>query len=324
MENQTLSTSSFKLFFIKFLIPSVLLIGIFAVALDYLFETKIIFKTYTSGAYKIYRNRNINSLLEIPVFGSSRAAGSYIPDLLDTNCFNYGIEKTGHALLELFLKNELSKNKTTPIIINFDYGLWNDGMDDHYNEGIGDLSNYIPNLKDDEIKNIFNKYDSWYYYVKGIRYYGYYQYYYKNYYSNKSKKNYLNKGGFFLREKTSQANLDEGIRARKLNPVKLSFTCGRENNFVNLLSHNKGRKIFIVIAPYHWSFMRTLKGKNWTDLFLERIKKIPNIYVLDYGAVSYPDSLFKNTTHVNYLGAKEFSNTLKEKLQEYAPGYFNN
>ncbi|MGZ4056888.1 MAG: hypothetical protein ACXVPM_18390, partial [Bacteroidia bacterium] len=65
---------------------------------------------------------NIQS--EIPIFGSSRAAGSYIPDLLDTNCFNYGVEKTEHLLLELFLKNEYAKKKTTPIIINFDYDCW--------------------------------------------------------------------------------------------------------------------------------------------------------------------------------------------------------
>ena len=315
MENPTSSTSNFRAFFFKFLFPSVLIIGVFAVTFDYLFVKKIIFNSSSSGAYKIYRNKNLNLKSEIPIFGSSRAAGSYVPDLLDTNCYNYGIEKTEHRLIEIFLKNELSKNKTTPIIINFDYEIWVDW--------IGDLSNYIPNLEDSEINTLFNKHDSWYYHIKGIRFYGFYQYYFKQYKGSKSKKNVVNKGGFFLKEKTPMAELKKNIEMRKKNPIQYSPSKKLEDDFLKLLSQNNGRKIFIVIAPYHHTFMENLNGKDLADIYIEKMKKLNGVYVFDYSGVSYPDSLFKDTGHLNFIGAQKFCKELKVKLHENATPYFN-
>ena len=252
---------------------------------------------------------------EIPIFGSSRAAGSYIPDLLDTNCYNYGIEKTEHKLIEVFLKNEFRKNKTTPIIINFDYDIWANW--------IGDPSNYIPNLQFEEIRNLFLKEDSWYYHVYGIRFYGFYQHYFKTFYASLSKKNFINKGGFFLREKTPIEDLNEDIRMRSVHPAEYCSIKKYENTFSRLLSTNKGRKIFIVLAPYHNSFMKTLKGKELADIYLEKLKKLPNVFVLDYSLIEYPDAYYKNTGHLNYIGAKRFSADLKKDLHSVASGYFN-
>ncbi|MGZ4034197.1 MAG: hypothetical protein ACXVP4_04985 [Bacteroidia bacterium] len=272
-------------------------------------------QSYTEGAYKIYRNKNMNIQSEIPIFGSSRAAGSYIPDLLDTNCFNYGVEKTEHLLLELFLKNEYAKKKTTPIIINFDYDCWNDWL--------GDLSNYIPNLDDPQVENLFKKNDHWYFHVNGIRYYGYYQYYYKNFVGGRSKKNYIDKGGFFLLEKTPKSDLENEINARKTSPVQYFPNAKVEKEFLDLLGANNGRKIFVVLAPYHSSIMKNLYGKEFADQFFEKLKKVPNVYFFDYSDKIYPDSHFKNTTHLNYIGAKEFSSELKKKFHAITPEYFN-
>lgn len=311
---QISSTSSFKLFLVKFVFPVFIIVGIVAVLFDYIFDRKIILNTQSSGAYKIYRNINIESESEIPIFGSSRASGSYIPDVLDSNCFNYGIEKTQFDLLELFLKNELSKNKITPIIINFDYEIWSDW--------IGDYANYIPNLNNKDIQKYFQKFDKCYYHIPGLRYYGFYQHYFKNYIGNSSKKNYVNKGGFFLLEKTSAKDLSEEVELRKNDPFTYTVNIEKENRFINLLAMNKKCKIFIVIAPYHNSYMKILNGRNAANQFLMKIKKNPNVYVFDYSDVSYPDSMFKNTTHLNYLGAQKFSTELKAKFHYIVPDYF--
>jgi hypothetical protein len=315
MEKQNLYTSSFKYFLLKFLTPSVLIVGIMLLGFDYWFDHKIIFKTETSGAYKIHRNKDISITSEIPIFGSSRAAGSYIPDLIDSNCYNYGIEKTEHLLIEVFLKNEYAKNKTTPIIVNLDYESWTDW--------IGDWCNYIPNLDNAEISRLFEKHDHWYYHVKGIRYFGYYQFYIKNYMGARSKKNHVNKGGFFLLEKTPKTDLDEEIKLREKMPMEYYPNEVVENEFCRLVSENHGRKIFIVVAPYHNSIMKNIIGKPSADVFFEKLKKIPNVYFFDYSSTPYPDAYFKNTTHLNFLGAKQFSAELKEKFHQISPEYFN-
>jgi hypothetical protein len=315
MEKQNSSTSSFKYFFLTFLIPAIVIVGIVAIGIDYWFDQQIIFKAETSGAYKVHRNKDLTFPEEIPIFGSSRAAGSYIPDLIDSNCFNYGIEKTEHLVFETFIKNEYAKNKKTPIIINMDYESWVDW--------IGDLCNYIPNLDDAGVQQLFKDHDKWYYHVRGLRYYGYYQYYTKNYLGTRSKKNYINKGGFFLLEKTPESHLREEIKLRETSSVIYYPNELVENEFYNLIAANPGRKIFIVMAPYHNSVMKTLKGKEYADAYFEKIKKIPNVYFFDYSSTTYPDSYFKNTTHLNFKGAQAFSTELKKQFHKIEPAYFN-
>jgi hypothetical protein len=310
----TSSISSFKRFLLRFIIPTFIIVGGFAVLFDLFFDRKIILNTQSSGAYKIYRNINIKNELEIPIFGSSRASGSYIPDVIDSNCFNYGIEKTQFNLLELFLKKELAQNKTTPIIINLDYEIWADWIGDH--------ANYIPNLNDKDVQDYFKKEDKWYYHVTGMRYYGFYQHYFKNYIANGSQKNYLNKGGFFLLNKSSPEDLNNEIELRKNTPFVYTPNAEKETRFINLMSINIKRKIFVVIAPYHSSYIRTLKGRNSANRFLEEIKKHSNFAVLDYSDAAYPDSMFINTTHLNYIGANRFSRQLKTEFNKYTPEYF--
>ncbi|HET6226131.1 MAG TPA: hypothetical protein VFF27_07610 [Bacteroidia bacterium] len=315
MEQATSSISNFKRFLIRFLFPSVLVIGIVTVAIDFFFTNRIILKTQSAGAYKIYRNIYETHLQEIPVFGSSRASGSYIPDIIDTTIFNYGIEKTQFNLLRIFLTQEFKQNKKKPVIINFDYEEWADW--------IGDPANCIPNLNSTAIESYFKKYDEWYYHVVGLRYFGLYQHYLKNYIGNNSQKNYLNKGGFFLLEKTTQEDLNEEIKLRMKTPGEYFPNPEKEQQLIDLFARAGQRQCFVVVAPYHHSYMKQLKGKPLADLFFKKIEQLPNVHVFDESDAPYADSLFKNTTHLNYKGAVRFSTELKEKLHAVCPDYFN-
>jgi len=109
---------------------------------------------------------------------------------------------------------------------------------------------------------------------------------------------------------------------RKKTPFVYTPNAEKENRFINLMSINIKRKIFVVITPYHSSYIRTLKGRNSANRFLEEIKKLSNVAVLDYSDAAYPDSMFINTTHLNYIGANRFSRQLKTEFNKYTPEYF--
>jgi hypothetical protein len=109
---------------------------------------------------------------------------------------------------------------------------------------------------------------------------------------------------------------------RRSTPFRYVSDSEKEAHFVKLVSENKGRKIIIVVAPYHKSYLQPLEGREEAAVFFNKIKQLKNVYVLDYGDAPYADSLFKNTTHLNYLGAKKFSIELKGNLHAFAPEYF--
>jgi hypothetical protein len=46
---------------------------------------------------------------------------------------------------------------------------------------------------------------------------------------------------------------------------------------------------------------------------------LPNVTVLDYGRMEFPNSSYQNTSHLNYTGALAFSEELGRKLKEVVP-----
>ena len=49
-------------------------------------------------------------------------------------------------------------------------------------------------------------------------------------------------------------------------------------------------------------------------IFLVKLSKFPNVKVIDFSHVDYPDNLFMNTIHLNYYGAKRFTKELKAEM----------
>ena len=80
-----------------------LILGLSAFGLGWVFEQYIIYGSKATGASKTNRILHETHLNEIPIFGSSRAEGSYVPSILGEDYFNYGIAGTqnerGLALL---------------------------------------------------------------------------------------------------------------------------------------------------------------------------------------------------------------------------------
>ena len=166
MGRQNLYIFNFSIFVIKI----IALVAIIGGAFNFAFEELIIFKSEINGAYKVNRILTKTEKDEIPIFGSSRAEGNFVPSIIDSNnCFNYGISATQANIWLFFLEQELKKEKTTPIIINFDL----DGL--VYSNG--DMGNYIPNWN--AIKNTLKMSGKFYYYIPFVKYLGQYERYLK-------------------------------------------------------------------------------------------------------------------------------------------------
>lgn len=304
--SSTSSSDGVRRFLLRMLLPVVAAVAILCVLLDPVFYQKIVLKNLMSGAHKIYKAYETNLPNEIPIFGSSRAAGSYIPDEIHPDCWNYGIEKTQYEMLEILLSQELKKDKTTPIIINWDYEM--------YEEWFCNPAYLIPHVDKPEIRAFMGDEYHWSYRIPLIRFYGHYDGYLKNQLAMHSSKNLINKGGFFLKDPFNPKKFARQIEKRKESQQKFAFRIDWDKRFRKLLRDHPERKFILVVAPYHSSYFHNFPGYKRAQDYLTTLEIMENVEVLDFGQAEYPDEMFKNTSHLNLAGARRFSRELKEKL----------
>ena len=77
-------------FLSRYLLPFVVVLTVFCLVWDYFLRETVIFETEIQGVAKLHRIYEPHPG-EIPIIGSSRALGSYIPDSIHPNAYNYGI-----------------------------------------------------------------------------------------------------------------------------------------------------------------------------------------------------------------------------------------
>ena len=301
MEKQNLYIFNFSIFLLKI----VIIITIIGFVFSYFVETQIIFKSQINGASKINRIISLTKNNEVPIFGSSRAQGNFFPSIIDSvNCFNYGIDATQANIWLFFLEQELSKEKNTPIIINFDLGGLN------YSDG--NIGNYIPNWN--STKHILINKGEFYYNIPFIKYYGQYERYFKYYINEKINLTKItDKGGSFEKNIVTDSKFQELIAKRKNSKSTFSLNKKLSSKF-NKLINSTNRKIILVISPYHISYFNKFENIELANKYIRDLNKIDNIDVIDLRNFITEDKMFLNTTHLNYDGAVKFSKKLKELL----------
>ena len=174
MENQSLYISNFKFFF-KYVLLVLISSSFLIFTIGWSFEKYIIFPVDVLGASKVNRILSYQYNNEVPIFGSSRAQGSYFPEVIGDDVFNYGIDGIGSNVWLFFLEQELKKDKASYIIINFDLS----GFGNYK----GSLSNYIPNYS--ATKKIILSDEKLAYNIPGVKYFGHYEYYFKSFLNEK-------------------------------------------------------------------------------------------------------------------------------------------
>jgi len=307
MAAQNLSISNFKRFFIKILLPLAISVVVVGFIFQVVFEKGVILNSEINGSYKVNRIISVTNEKEVPIFGSSRAEEGFIPSLLGSNYFNYGLSGTQDDVLLFFLHEECKKNKNTPIIINFDI----DGLD----YAIGDVSSYIYNADYAPVKKLLGANYRNVFQLPFFKYYGYYEFYLKNWLNNKinlTKK--TDHGSSLELNKLNPKKFNELVNQR--NATSFMFNNDRflENDFLNILKANKKRSFIIVVSPYHSSCFVNFKNYDSVKMFFHKIDSLTNVRVFDFSHVDYPDSLFMNTTHLNYDGAQRFTHELKDSI----------
>lgn len=278
---------------------------------NYLFEQSVVFNSEISGAAKLHRIKKTFEK-EIPIIGSSRALGCYIPDRINDHCYNYGINDTAYPTHRYFLKKELAKDKATPIIINFDYHF--------FSQSIGDINNYIPHYSEKDIKNILKtkKKDKFMYNLPFLKYFGAFEYYVKDKMNEKLQlTKFTSKGASIEKNELTQKKFNRLVEKRRLS--KTAFEPNAENveDFLAMIEAHPNRMIKIVVAPYHNSVFESFENISNVNEFLTSLNKHKNIDIIDLSHLELGNDQYLNTTHVNYNGAVVFSDTLKSVLKPY-------
>src|SRR4051812_1211544 len=106
MPEQNSSTSSFKQFLLRMLLPLIFILSGAGLLFNYFFEKVIILNSELCGVYKINRIISETHPNEIPIFGSSRAEYGLFPDSLGHDFFNYGLSATQYDVTLFFLEQE--------------------------------------------------------------------------------------------------------------------------------------------------------------------------------------------------------------------------
>jgi len=289
------------------LLPAVLILTIVGVAFNYFFEQQVILKSQICGAYKVNRIINETHQEEIPILGSSRAEGGFIPDSLGTGYFNYGLSGSKYNVTLFFLEEECKKKKNTPwVILNLDL----DGL----SYGLGDVSNYIPNSGYEPVKQLLgNEYQS-FFRIPLIRYYGRYEAYFRDYLNNKIQlTKFTNKGASIEKNVLTDQQFQELVQQRRNAPTAFANDSALLHKLLQLVSAHPARQFVFVVSPYHSSFFVKYMPEGG-DYFFGRIKQYPNVHVFDFGHLPLSDDKFMNTSHLNLAGAKIFNQILRDSL----------
>lgn len=308
MHKENSSISNFKKYVVRIVFPVLLLVGVIAAVFTFWFEQKIILGNESCGAYKINRIIINNDVTEIPIFGSSRAEASFIPELLGDNYFNYGLEGTQENVMLFFIEEECKKKKNSPlIIINIDL----DGI----NTKTGDLANYLYNSDHEGVKQLMAEQYEAHFSIPFIKYIGQFENYFRYYLNNRIQlTKYSNKGAFIDKVVLPKKMMDELIEYRRKNQDVFLNEPDLKREFFKTINAYRERKFVFVIPPYHSCYFTNYKNPEDAKAFMNELRALPNARVFDFSGVIYPDSLFINTTHLNYNGAVRFTKEFRDSL----------
>ena len=281
--------------------------GLFCI--DLIFQELIIAKTESSGAAKVSRIKSNDDPSEIPILGSSRAEGSFIPDSLGKNYFNYGMAGVQDDVWLYFLQLELTKKRKTPILINIDI----DGL-----QSISSGVNYwLYHANDPVIKGFIG--DNWkpIHNIPFIRHFGQFEIHIANFLKERfGLTGATNKGAILELKSLSKNEFEAAVAKRNKEKIQVTDDPAIHAALMKVLSDTKGRKIIFVLPPYHPSYLNAIQNMNQVHHLHNEIKAFPNVSLLNYSSLPFPDDFFYNTSHLNKKGAIYFNSLLRKDINQ--------
>jgi hypothetical protein len=255
------------------------------------------------------------------------------------------MEKCNFDVISFLLKTELAKDKTTPIIIEFNARSFV-----HKPSHTIDLATFVPNGEHKSVRDYLkengrlDKYQM----IPGVRYFGSYLRYLRSLSRKVTSKKIISRGGIFMDTYPGDELLNrfttsryEMIKRRnrleekeasgvpltymenqtlEMLQISLDFTFnkGKIEEFEALAKEHPNRDILIVYTPHHPSELKGIKNTEQLHALLNHWRKdIDNIHVFDYSAFPLENDCFKNSSHINLKGARLFCEVLNDELAPF-------
>ena len=114
----------------------------------------------------------------------------------------------------------------------------------------------------------------------------------------------------------NRAALDRHISER------LKYTNGyfqeedQNNRLLAQITEHPQRLFFLVVSPYHPSYLVRFQNTDKWLAFKTRAAALPNVVLIDWGQLDYPDGPFGDTLHLQWEAAGKFSQTIGERIRQ--------
>ena len=277
---------------------------------DVAFTHVVVLGTSLSDASRI-QHLYLDNSDDIPIFGTSKAHGNYCPTDIGLNTFNYGMDAASYEVTDVFLQIELAKTRTTPIIIVLQ----------HSDTGtLGFQGRFIPFVSDPRFRQLLGRFHamSWRYYIPGIRNFGFYDSLLQDYLNERMHVQKVSRGFSELTHSPpfAQAKLDEYVRGRL--EARTGFFQDEDQNrrLIAHITEHPERLFFLVISPYLPSYFTHFQNPYKLTAYEEKLSALPNVVLLDWSRLDYPDDCFLDTLHLRREAAAKFSRKLGDKIRE--------
>ncbi len=256
---------------------------------------------------------------EAVVFGASTTRYGLISDLLGVDCFKFSLNGMDLHGIELFVSNLLIESPhfsaTKTVIIDFTYFIFNlDNCSTRQGQNLlrrmaiyepfGDWGHYL-NHKESDIR--FRQYKA----LKKL-----FSHKYEKIISSKSN-NYMSCEVF---DEEANNVLAHGVWT-KIYADTINENMVRFDRILHMIK-SIGAKVFVVVYPLDAKFVKDnyfIIGKQKKMFYkrMDQFKKNYDISVLDFNELyDFPGNYFYDVTHMNYCGALNMTQLIREKIFE--------
>ncbi len=262
----------------------------------------LILHSTSSSRYKTYRMFVEKPKGEIPLLGSSRALGNYVPSLISPRVFNYGINGSGMYETLFLLREALKNSSSGAVLVNLDpwgfHGEYQPSLQGDYRLA---LSN--PGVR----KSVAHDFADL---IPGIRFHGL---------MRQNLTTWLD-GQMALTRKVDQG---AALILQSRNEKEWAFINAKitDNTFschaswqaeIDKIHATPEHPIVWIVAPIAPHWREHYDGREKMKDFLAKIATRPNMYVVDLfdETADYTEAEFVDPTHLNIQGATRFTQQL--------------
>ncbi len=267
----------------------------------------LILHSSSSSTYKTYRLFVEKPSDEIPLLGSSRALGNYVPSVISPRVFDYGINGSGMYETLFMLREALKNPSPGPILINLDpwgfHGEYAPSLQGDYR-----LALSVPIVREHVAF-------AWSDLIPGIRFHGLTRRNLTTWLDGKTALiKRIDQGAALIIQSRSEREWE--IINRKIKDSTFSCQPSWQKELEQIVATTNHPIVWIVspIAP-HWR--EHYHGEKKLKAFLDQMAKRPNMHVVNMldETADYTEAEFVDPTHLNIRGATRFTKQLLPRLQ---------